>query len=213
LLTAGDGALTLEGNLVRITDLALFGENHIYKGYGLPFDPEGLLSTIPAIGTILLGYLAGRHMMDFTTNQEKIQWLLMFGVGGIIIGLIWSALGFPINKPIWSSSYVLYTGGLAMVLLACMIWVIDVHKIQHWTYVFKAFGQNPLVCYALSGVIVKTILLIHIGEKNLYAWSYDTFYQAVFGNYLGSLMFALSFVLLIWAFAWWMDRKGMIVKV
>ncbi|MFZ1748542.1 MAG: hypothetical protein WAU01_00045, partial [Saprospiraceae bacterium] len=130
-----------------------------------------------------------------------------------VLGLIWSWLGFPINKPIWSSSYVLYTGGLAMIFLSVMIWVIDVLKYQRWTYVFKAFGQNPLVCYALSGLLVKIILLIKIGDQKMYGWLYTTIYQPIFGDYFGSFMFALSVVMVIWVVAWQMDRKGIIVKV
>lgn len=100
-----------------------------------------------------------------------------------------------------------------MMFLAGMIWIIDVLNYKKWTFVFKAFGQNPLVCYALSGLIVKTMLLISIGEQKLYAWLYTSVYQPVFGNYFGSLMFALSLVMSIWVIAWLMDRKGIIVKV
>lgn len=100
-----------------------------------------------------------------------------------------------------------------MLFLAVMIWVIDILDYKKWTYVFKAFGQNPLVCYAMSGLIVKTIILINVGEQNLYAWFYSTAYQPIFGNYFGSLMFALSLVMTIWVIAWLMDRKGIIVKV
>jgi predicted acyltransferase len=213
LLSVGEGALTLEGNVVRTVDLALFGESHIYKGYGIPFDPEGLLSTLPAIGTVLLGYIIGKNMMLQSDIYKKIQNLLVYGIGCVSTGLLWSYLGFPINKPIWSSSYVLFTGGLAMLFLAGMIWIIDVLNFKKWTYIFKAFGQNPLVCYALSGLIVKTILLINIGDQNLYAWLYTSVYQPIFGNYFGSLMFALSLVMTIWVIAWMMDRKGIIVKV
>jgi predicted acyltransferase len=213
LLTAGDQALTLEGNLVRTIDLALLGQSHIYKGYGIPFDPEGILSTLPSVGTVLLGYIAGRNLIDNAQIHKKIQWLLTFGIACAVLGLVWSWLGFPINKPIWSSSYVLFAGGLAMLFLAAMVWIIDVKKIKNWTYVFKAFGQNPLISYALSGLIVKIMLLVKIGEKSLYGWFYSSVYQPIFGDYFGSFMFALSFVMLIWIIAWLLDRKGIIIKV
>jgi predicted acyltransferase len=213
LLSVGEGALSLEGNLVKSIDLVLFGVAHIYKGYGIPFDPEGLLSTLPAIGTVLLGYISGKNMMLQSDLYKKIKQLLLYGIVCLSAGLLWSFLGFPINKPIWSSSYVLFTGGLAMLFLAGMIWIIDVLNYKKWTYIFKAFGQNPLVCYALSGLFVKTMLLISVGEQNLYAWLYTSAFQPIFGNYFGSLMFALSLVMLIWLIAWVMDRKGIIVKV
>lgn len=214
LLTAGSEGLTLEGNLVRTLDLYLFGENHVYKGYGIPFDPEGLLSTIPSVGTVLLGYLTGLRISDKSFDvQDKVNWLLKIGVLLVVVGLIWSFVGFPINKPIWSSSYVLYTAGLGMIVFAFLIWLIDMNHIKNWTYVFQAFGKNPLVTYIMSGVLVKTSLLIHVGDMNLYQWLYVNIYQLVFGNYLGSLLFALSVVMLIWVIAWWMDRRGIIVKV
>ncbi|MBK7633879.1 MAG: DUF1624 domain-containing protein [Saprospiraceae bacterium] len=213
LLSAGDQGLTLEGNLVRTIDLALFGESHIYKGYGIPFDPEGLLSTLPAVGTVILGFITGKSLLTTPEINKKIQWLLIFGIICVAAGYLWSIMGFPINKPIWSSSYVLFAGGLAMLFLALMIWVIDIHGFQKWTYVFKAFGQNPLISYALSGLFVKTMLLIKIGDQKLYGWLYSTVFQPVFGDYFGSFMFALSFVMLIWVFAFILDRKGIIVKV
>jgi predicted acyltransferase len=213
LLSAGDQGLTLEGNLVRTIDLALFGESHIYKGYGIPFDPEGLLSTLPAVGTVILGFITGKSLLTTPEINKKIQWLLIFGIICVAAGYLWSIMGFPINKPIWSSSYVLFAGGLAMLFLALMIWVIDIHGFQKWTYVFKAFGQNPLISYALSGLFVKTMLLIKIGDQKLYGWLYSTVFQPVFGDYFGSFMFALSFVMLIWVFAYILDRKGIIVKV
>ncbi|MBK9567817.1 MAG: hypothetical protein IPO37_22445 [Saprospiraceae bacterium] len=213
LLSAGDQALTLEGNLVRTIDLALFGESHIYKGYGIPFDPEGLLSTLPAVGTVILGFITGKSLLTTPEINKKIQWLLIFGIICVAAGYLWSIMGFPINKPIWSSSYVLFAGGLAMLFLALMIWVIDIHGFQKWTYVFKAFGQNPLISYALSGLFVKTMLLIKIGDQKLYGWLYSTVFQPVFGDYFGSFMFAISFVMLIWVFAFILDRKGIIVKV
>lgn len=214
LLSKGGDSLSLEGNLVRTIDLYLFGEKHIYKGYGIPFDPEGLLSTLPSIGTVLIGYLAGVQIrVKEWIVRSKVSWLLLFGVGFVVLGLIWSYIGFPINKPIWSSSYVLYTAGLAMITLGFLMWLIDIKDIKKWTYVFQAFGKNPLITYIMSGVFVKTALLIKIGEKSLYNWIYVHIYQLVFGNYLGSLLFALSVVMIIWVIAWWMDRRGIIVKV
>jgi predicted acyltransferase len=214
LLSDGVEGLSLEGNLVRTLDIYLFGESHIYKGYGIPFDPEGLLSTIPAIGTVLLGFIVGLKIRETPNNIfDNISWLLKAGSGFVVLGLIWSFIGFPINKPIWSSSYVLYTAGLAMITIALLIWLIDVKNIKRWSYVFNAFGKNPLISYILSGVLVKTSLLINIGDMNLYQWLYVNIYQLIFGNYLGSFLFAMSVVMLIWVIAWWMDRRGIIIKV
>lgn len=213
LLSIGKDGLSLEGNLVRTLDLYLIGENHIYKGYGIPFDPEGLLSTLPAVGTILIGFIAGKKIANTASVLLNINWLSTFGVIFIIIGLIWSLIGFPINKPIWSSSYVLYTAGMAMVMLSVLMWVIDIKGYHRWTYVFNAFGKNPLITFILSGILVKTASLIKIGDLKLFNWLYINVYQVIFGDYLGSLVFALSVVMFIWLIAWWMDRRGIIVKV
>jgi predicted acyltransferase len=213
LLIGDEGGLTLEGNLVRSLDLYLFGENHLYKGYGIPFDPEGLLSTIPAIGTVLLGFIAGKKLASNLSIFTKIKWLFTYGLFFVLVGLLWSVMGFQINKPIWSSSYVLYTAGLAMIMLSGMLWLIDVKNWHKWSYIFNAFGKNPLISFILSGLFVKTAALIKLGDTTLFHWIYTNIYQLAFGNYLGSLLFALSFVMLIWLIAWWMDRRGIIIKV
>ena len=107
-------------------DLAILGENHIYGGYGLPFDPEGLLSTIPSVGTMIMGYLSGRLIDANKTDKERaVYQLFLYGFPALILAYLWNPF-FPINKPIWSSSYVLHTGGLAMMLLALCIYLIDV---------------------------------------------------------------------------------------
>jgi predicted acyltransferase len=213
LMTIGDGNLSLEGNLVRIIDLNLFSESHIYKGYGLPFDPEGLLSTLPSIGTVILGYIVGLSLIKKTEINSKIKYLFYLGIACSLVGLLWNYVGFPINKPIWSSSYVLFTGGLGMLLLSCMMWIIDVKKIQNWTYVFNAFGRNPLVTFILSGLFVKISSLIKIGDQSLMSYIYTSVFQPICGDYLGSFLFALSYALFIWLFALILDRKGIIVKV
>lgn len=213
LLLAGDGALTLEGNLVRTVDLWLLGESHVYKGYGIPFDPEGLLSTIPAVGTVLLGYLCGLQVQNQPTKEQLIKWLLTTGPTLVVVAILLHVVGLPINKPIWSSSYVLLTAGLAMIFLALLVWVIDVREWTSWTTVFKAFGMNPLVSYVLSGLFVKTALLIDLSGENAYQWMYSHVFQPGFGNYLGSFLFAITYTMFIWFFAWLLYRKGTIIKV
>jgi len=213
LMSIGPKGLTLEDNLVRTLDLFLMGENHIYDGYGLPFDPEGLLSSFSAVGTVILGYLSGYSLNNIKIISSKVNWLLAYGIFFVVAGVLWSLIGFPINKPIWSSSYVLFTGGLAMILLGILIWLIDVLGYQRWFYIFKAFGQNPLISYVISGLLVKTFFLINIADSNLYTWLYAEVYRVIFGDYLGSFMFAISVAMFVWVIAWWMDRKGIIIKV
>src|SRR5690606_9641297 len=141
---------------------------HMYRGYystvlghNIPFDPEGLLSTIPAIASVIFGFLVGKFLRTRGNSYETTSWLFVGGLVSIFIGLWWG-LVFPINKPIWSSSYVLYTTGLATVILSMIIFVTDLKQRRSWTRPFVLFGRNPLLLYILSGVIVKINSLIRI---------------------------------------------------
>lgn len=212
-LMLGGGDLSLEGNLIRKLDLALVGEKHIYYGFGIPFDPEGLLSTLPACCTMMIGYLTGMMLLKTSGNPGKVKWLLIAGMVLTAAGYIWSILGFPLNKALWSSSYVLYSAGLAMLFLSLMIWLIDIRHVTGWSYIFKSFGQNPLASFVLSILLVKISLHIKPGEMNLYEAVFEKGFRPFFGDYPGSLMFALTFVLFVWLFAWWMDRRGIVIKV
>jgi predicted acyltransferase len=195
----------------------ILGENHMYHGFGVPFDPEGLLSTIPAIVTALLGYFTGAVIKE--TKKEKIpQRLIIGGIGGIAIGLIWG-LFLPINKPLWTSSYVLYTAGWASVVLAVLIWVIDIKSYKKWTSFFVVFGMNPLFIFALSGLWVLTLLrIIRIDERegnitNGYSWLYHQIFEPLAGPLNGSLLFALAHVCFFWLIAWILYRKKIFIKV
>ena len=144
----------LSTNLVREVDILLFGENHLYNGFGIPFDPEGLLSSIPSVATLLVGYFSGRFI-DLSKNTSKaIKKLLTIGALTVVVGFIWSFI-FPINKPIWTSTYVLCTGGLVMVFLSLLLWIIDVQHFKKWVTPFIHFGTNPLAIYMFSGLYVS----------------------------------------------------------
>ncbi|MDG2450667.1 MAG: heparan-alpha-glucosaminide N-acetyltransferase domain-containing protein [Saprospiraceae bacterium] len=213
MLFGGADPLSLEDNASRALDLWLLGENHVYGGYGIPFDPEGLLSTIPTIGTVLFGYWMGKVIQTKDGVMDKIKGLLPYAIGASVIGVIWNFAGFPINKPIWSSSYVLVTGGLATFCLMFLMWILDEKKWQNWSYVFRAFGKNPLISYVLSGILIRIFGMIKIDGKGLYSWLYENVFQNVFDQYSGSFLQALTYVFFIWLFAWWMDRKDIVVKL
>lgn len=212
LLVNGDDGLTLEGNLVRALDIAIIGEKNIYKGYGIPFDPEGLLSTYPAIATILLGYLVASWFNQEESKLSYIKKIMPYGLIFCIIGYLWHLIGFPLNKPIWSSSYVLWTAGLATLIYSSLIWIIDIKKQSSWTSPFRIFGQNPLACFVLSGLIMKIFLRIKIDGKNIYALLYSDFFGKV-GDKFGSLLQAITFCVFIWLIALFLDKKGWIIKV
>ena len=209
----GSDPLSLEDNASRALDSWLIGENHVYGGYGIPFDPEGLLSTIPTIGTVLFGYWIGKVIQSREKILDKIKGMAPYALGATIIGLIWNYGGFPINKPIWSSSYVLVTGGLATFSLMILMWILDEKKWQNWTYIFKAFGLNPLISYVLSGIFIRVFGMIKINGQGLYTWLFQNFFEHIIDPKFGSFLQALTYVLFIWLFAWWMYKKDIVVKL
>jgi predicted acyltransferase len=213
----GPDPYALETNLVRQVDLAIFGERHVWRGFGIPFDPEGLLSTLPAVVTVIMGFFAGRWI---TTTERKEAVLMMFLAGTLLIvgGLIWD-MAFPINKPLWTSSYVLYTGGIAFATLAWFIWVIDVKGSTWWTMPLRVYGLNPLFAFVLSGVLARTLTrLIHVpvGDGQTitgYQWLYSRIFEPLAGPMNGSLLFAIFMVVLIWLVVLPLYRKNILIKI
>ncbi len=210
----GSNPYTLEGNIGRKVDLLLFGENHMYKGFGIPFDPEGLVGTISSIAQVLLGYvIAGYTLSGSIPTNKKIVSVAGLAVFLILTGWIWGFV-YPVNKPLWTGSYVLYTSGIVTLIWVLLIWVIDLKKQERWAFVFKVFGRNPLISFVISILLVKIYIYIFRFEgSNLYSWSYNTVFQPVFGNYFGSFMYAFCFTWLIWLMAYWLYRKGKIIKI
>lgn len=202
----------LENNLSRQLDLIIFGENHVYQGYGIPFDPEGLLSTISSTVNVLIGYLIGRRVIELSSHQQKVKEFLIAGIILIILGKVWDFV-FPINKPIWTSSYVVYTCGIASVLFAFLIWLIDIKGWKKWSFFFKVYGMNALFAYILSGIFVKILIRIPIGELNGYSWLYEQVFVPIAGNLNGSLLFAISFNIFVWLFIFWLYRKRIFIKI
>jgi predicted acyltransferase len=208
----GTDPYSLEGNFARTVDIAVLGENHLYKGFGMPFDPEGLLSTLPATATVLLGFMAGGLISGSGTSWKTPGWLTFTGALLIGAGLLWG-LYFPINKPIWTSSYVLYAGGIGMIILALLYIIIDIWNLKGWTGFFNTFGTNALFTYLLAGIWTKTMLAVKIGEGTLYKWIFTNICSPLFEEQkLASLLFAIIQVMIIWAFGYILYRKKIIIK-
>ncbi len=206
----------LKTNLILVIDRFLLGESHLYGGTGIQFDPEGLLSTIPSIVTILIGFLVGTMIKTSNDHEDNVQRMAMLGSLLIIIGWTWSFI-LPINKQLWTSSYVLYTGGIAIILLAGMIWLVDIKKIDWWTKPFVILGSNAIFLYALSSIWVKILLKIsfELNGKMIsgYSYFYKTIFQPLAGNINGSLFFALFHVLIFLLILTWMYRKNIFIKI
>ena len=214
---SANGPYELSSNFVLKVDLLLFGENHLYNGFGIPFDPEGLLSSIPSIATLLLGYFSGRLIELAGNTMLAIKKLVQFGAITVFLGYVWGFL-FPINKALWTSTYVLYTGGLAMVFLGLLLWIIDVKGFKKWAKPFIHFGTNPLAIYMFSGIYVSLILLINItNSKGISVSGYDYLYSDVFvpiaGNMNGSLLFAVAHIVFFWLITYVLYKKKIFIKI
>jgi len=215
----GDDPFSLEGNFARKIDLLLLGDNHVWHGKGIPFDPEGILSTIPSIGTPILGYLVGRYIKE--NKQEFGSWfykLLGSGVVLIVLGKIWGIF-FPINKSLWTSSYVLYTAGLAIVVLSLFYWLIDVKGYKKWSNFFIVFGINPLFAFVVHVLWVKVLLYIFRWTNedgnivNGYSWLFKNVFQPIGGNMNGSLLFAITHIFFFWLMLYVLYKKKIIIKI
>ena len=204
-------------NLAAWLDRTVITPAHVYKPAKV-WDPEGLLSTLPAIGTGIIGLLTGTWLRSRRPQADKVAWLFTAGCGLTLGGLIWDGF-FPINKALWTSSYVLLAGGLAMLGLALCYWLIDVQHLQKGARPFVAFGVNAITVFFLSGLIPRLMTLIKVNGPNgsrvgLKEYLYQTFIAPPFADPKNaSLAGALTFVLIWCAILWWMYRKNVIIKV
>ena len=214
------GALLLhtkDRNLAAYLDRAILGTNHTWVG-SVTFDPEGPMSTIPAIATAMLGVLAGRWIAQLDKQLlERIVGLFAAGSIGMMVGLMWN-WSFPINKNLWTSSYVIFTAGMACVALATIMWIVDYCNVKWWTKPFVVFGVNPIVAFVGSGVLARLIYTLwHVSYQGKSIAVQDAIYQIVFLPWLpprvASLAFAISFVLLWYGILTVLYRRNIILKV
>lgn len=218
LLTfGGDDPFSLEGNFVSRFDISLLGAGHVPVFHGVRFDQTGLLSTLPSIGNVLIGYLAG-SLADGSENKlNAVKKLLAFGMAGLALSLLWG-LVFPINKPLWTSTFVLLTSGLSMLSLGILLWIIDIKGKSRWTLPFQVFGMNPLAIYVLSILLAITfrIAFIPSGDGALLSvtsWLFGGFFEPLAGSMLGSLLYALTMTAFCWFVGWLLFRRRIFIKI
>lgn len=208
---AGD-PYSLATNAATKLDLVLVGAERLYTGEGIPFDPEGILSTLTSIVNVIAGYLVGKMIQKNGNTAKTVQTLLVAGLVLIAASYAWD-LVFPINKKIWTSPYVLLTVGWDLLILAGLIFLVEIRNQKNWTYFFVVFGRNPLMLYVFAWIVMDIFSLIPVGDSTLRGVIYDNLYTSWLSPNNASLFFALSYMLLIWLIGLWMDRNKIYVKL
>jgi predicted acyltransferase len=214
ILLLGNAAdpYSMTGNFGYTIDKLILGENHMYHGEGVAFEPEGLLGTLPAVGNTIGGYIVGQFLQQKGKTYEGISKLMLAGFACLTTAYLWD-LVFPINKKLWTSPFVLYTVGLDCIIIAAIIYVVDFLGKTKWTNFFTVFGKNPLFIYLVSEVGVIILYIIHANPKQpLYNWLYENIYKHA-GLYFGSLLFAISWMLFCWLVGYILDKKKIYVRV
>lgn len=215
MLLCGNGYAYNETNINSIVDRAILTPAHMYKDNGI--DPEGLLSTLPALAHVLLGFWVGKQMLAFKhqvtmDNKEELigkQLVYLFLTGAFLMIAGWLlSYGLPINKKIWSPTFVLTTCGMASTLLAVLIYIIDLKEKKKWCRFFESFGINPLFMYVLGGV-----LSILFGSIGLHRFVYQDLLQPLLGDTAGSLAYALLFVAVNWCIGYQLYKRKIYIKL
>lgn len=208
------GDLSKEGSVASFIDRTVFGP-HIWR-QGKVYDPEGLLSTIPAIATTLFGVLTGQWLRSNKSEYEKVAGLFIAGAFCIVIGWCWHPF-FPINKSLWTSSYVFFTGGLALQFLAFCYWLIDIKKYQRWAKPFVVFGVNAIVLFVATGVMARSMGLIKLpwgaGQISLQGWIFQKLFLPWASPINASLAYALAFILLWLGLMWILYSRKIFIKI
>lgn len=216
---------SLKGWFGTSVDLAVLGDKHMYHGEGVSFDPEGLMSSFAAIVQVIFGYFAGNYILQKGKTPDMLNGLFVAGCVLIFAGFTWD-MAFPINKKIWTSSYTIYTTGLALLVLGVLVHLIEFRNSKGaWTSFFTVFGKNALFIFVLSGALPRLLGLLRIpngvteaGKTKFtspFGWFYEHLCKPIFPSdpRIGSLVYALCFIALMWFFAWLLDRKKIYIRV
>lgn len=217
LLLFGSSAqpLSMSGNAGLYLDKFLMGNDHLYHGERIPFDPEGWLSTLPAIVNVVIGYFAGKFIQKKDKSFECLAKLMLVGSLLIFIAICWN-LVFPINKKLWTSSFVLVTTGLDLLIISTLIYVLEIKKWNQirWSHFFEIFGRNPLFIYILSELMAEVLTMIKAGpNENLFDYVNRVFFQVIAPGSLGAFLFAICYMLFCWFIGWWLNKRKIYIRV
>jgi predicted acyltransferase len=213
----GDTPFTLEGNFVGRFDTAVLGIKHVAEFHGAKFDQTGLLSTLPSLVNVLFGYLAGRLIDRSEAKITAIKKLVIYGIAGIVIALVWNFI-LPMNKPLWTSSFALYTSGFAFLFLGLLLWIIDIKGFTGWAKPFLVFGINPLFLYVFSEILAITlgfslINLVSGAKIAVSTWIFSNCFLPIGNPVNASLLYALVFTFICWLAGWVLYKKKIIIKI
>jgi predicted acyltransferase len=208
----GAGDLSPEGNLAAYVDRWALG-GHLWRDN---WDPEGLLSTLPALVTALFGVATGEWLLSPLRDGGKLAGMVAGGAAGVVGGLVWG-VWFPINKSLWTSSYVLLTGGIALLVLTLLYWLVDVRGWRSWCMPLVIYGLNAIAVFVASGLVAKSLGLIRLGERghvvSAKAWIYERLFASWAGPLNGSLAFAVAYVLVWLGLMWVLHARRIYVKI
>jgi predicted acyltransferase len=204
----GAGDLGPEGNLAAYIDRAVLGP-HIWRAARV-YDPEGLLSTVPAVATTIIGMLAGHWLGGQRSREATVRGMLAAGAIGVGVGELWG-LWFPVNKPLWTSSYAILTAGAALLVLGACYWLVEVRGWRGWTRPFVVLGVNALALFFLSSLVARLLIVIKVdgagGGAPLHAVIFDHLFAPWASPINASLAFAVAYLGLWLALMWYLDRR------
>jgi predicted acyltransferase len=206
------GDLTMAGNAVLRLDLQLFGAAHLYHGEGMAFDPEGLLSTIPAVCNVLAGWLAGDWLERRGRNGGSVAALALAGGALVVAALAWSHW-LPFNKKLWTPPYTLCVVGIDLYVLALLTQWFDVQGHRGGTYFFEVLGRNTLFIYLLSEVGNGVMWLAQVRGTSLMMWLYEQVFRPLAGVQPGALLYAVAYLGFCWSVGWLLDRRKIYIRL
>lgn len=208
----GMDPLSLEGNAVRLLDIRLIGASHLYTGDGIPFDPEGLLSTLPCLANVAAGHALGQFIQRRGNTKNTRLDLSLIGGLVFLIAFTWS-LALPFNKKLWTSSFALLTIALDLGIIALLLWLLPSgRKLPKWGHFFEIAGKNPLFIYLLSEIGLITLFFLPVNGQSTWSFIFEQVFSPLGINW-GSFIMALSFSLSCWAVGYLLHKKGIYIKV
>jgi len=205
--------LTMAGNAIIKLDIWLLGEGHVYKKDLIPFDPEGVLSTLPAIVNVLAGYWVGKWIQMQKNTRTAVHYLLIAGTLLVITGWVWGSF-FPISKKLWTSSFTVFTIGIDVLIVSLLIYCFELRVWAKDIYFFSVLGRNPLVTFLFSELFYVVLSTIKVNnDQSVFHWVSVEIFQQIMPGPAGAMLTAITFMLMCWMLAWVLDKNKVYVRI